>query len=59
MTGWEFAEVLKEKIVDSKIILVSGSVSTEEFEKGKIDRFIHAIYEKPISETDLREILGV
>lgn len=59
MTGWEFAEILKEKIVDSKIILVSGSVSTEEFEKAEIDRFIHAIYEKPISETDLREILGV
>lgn len=59
MTGWEFTALLKEKIVDSKIILVSGSVSTEDFEKAKNDRFIHAIYEKPIRESELREILGV
>lgn len=59
MTGWDFTELLKEKIIDSRIILVSGSVSIDDFEKAKNDRFIHAIYEKPISESDLREIFGV
>lgn len=59
MSGWEIIDLLKENSIQSKLVLVSGSVSTEDKERVKNDEFIHAIYEKPVHETDLREIFGV
>ncbi|MDI1324697.1 MAG: response regulator [Algoriphagus sp.] len=58
MSGWDLVELLKKNSIESRLILVTGSVSTEDNERVKNDGFIHAIYEKPISESDLQEILG-
>ena len=59
MTGWDFVELLKKNSIESRIILVSGSVSFEDQQRVKNDGMIEAIYEKPIKDTDLQEILGV
>lgn len=59
MSGWELVDLLKKNAIESKIILVSGSVSLEDEQRVKKDGSIHAIFEKPISDTDLQEILGV
>lgn len=59
MSGWDLVELLKENSFESRIILVSGSVSSEDKQRVKKDGLIQAIYEKPISDTDLQEILGV
>lgn len=59
MSGWEIIDLLRKNSMQSKLILVSGSVSTEDKERVRNDEFIHAIYEKPINETDLHEIFGV
>lgn len=58
MSGWDLVELFKKNSIESRLILVTGSVSTEDNERVKNDGFIHAIYEKPISESDLQEILG-
>lgn len=59
MSGWEIIDLLKENKIQSKLVLVSGSVSVEDNERVKKDDFIHAIYEKPLNESDLHEILNV
>lgn len=59
MSGWDLVELLKKNAIESRIILVSGSVSSEDKQRVKKDGLIQAIYEKPISDTDLQEILGV
>lgn len=59
MTGWDFVDLLKKKLIEVRIILVSGSVSSEDQKRVKNDGMIQAIYEKPIRDTDLQEILGV
>jgi CheY-like chemotaxis protein len=59
MTGWDFVDLLKKKSIECKIILVSGSVSSEDQQRVKNDGMIQAIFEKPIRDTDLQEILGV
>ncbi len=59
MCGWDFVELLKNNAIESRVIFVSGSVSSEDRQKVKNNGMIHAIYEKPISDTDLQEILGV
>lgn len=59
MSGWEIIELLKKDSIESKLILVSGSVSEEDKERVKNDGFIHAIYEKPIGNPDLLEIFGI
>ena len=59
MTDWDFAELLNKNSIECRIILVSGSVSTEDQQRVKNDGMIQAIFEKPIRDTDLQEILGV
>ncbi len=59
MSGWDFVELLKINVIRTRIILVSSSVSLEDKRRVQNDGMIHAIYEKPISDTDLQEILGV
>lgn len=59
MSGWEIIDLLKKDSIESKLILVSGSVSEEDKERVKNDGFIHAIYEKPVSNPDLLEIFGI
>lgn len=59
MSGWDLVELLKENAIESRIILVSGSVSSEDKQRVKKNGLIQAIYEKPIRDTDLQEILGV
>ncbi len=59
MSGWEIIDLLKKNSIQSKLILVSGSVSTEDDDRVKKDDFIHAIYEKPLRESDLHEIFCV
>jgi CheY-like chemotaxis protein len=59
MTGWDFVELLKKNSIECRIILVSGAVSSEDQRRVKNDGMIQAIYEKPIRDTDLQEILGV
>jgi len=59
MSGWEIIDLLKKDSIESKLILVSGSVSEEDKERVKKDGFIHAIYEKPVSNPDLLEIFGI
>jgi CheY-like chemotaxis protein len=59
MSGWDLVELLKKNSIECRIILVSGSVSPEDQQRVKNDGTIQAIYEKPIRDTDLQEILGV
>jgi CheY-like chemotaxis protein len=59
MSGWDLLELLKKNSIECRIILVSGSVSPEDQQRVKNDGTIQAIYEKPIRDTDLQEILGV
>lgn len=59
MSGWDLVELLKKNSIECRIILVSGSVSPEDQQRVKNDGMIQAIYEKPIRDTDLQEILGV
>lgn len=59
MSGWDLVELLKKNSIECRIILVSGSVSPDDQQRVKNDGTIQAIYEKPIRDTDLQEILGV
>lgn len=59
MSGWEIIGLLKENSIQSRLVLVSASVSAEDNERVKNDDFIYAIYEKPLNETALREIFNV
>ncbi len=56
MNGWEMIDLLKKNSIHSKLILVSSSVSEKDKERVRNDGFIHGIYEKFLSETDLFEI---
>lgn len=56
MSGWEIIDLLKKNSIQSKLILVSSSVSEEDKERVRNDGFIHAIYEKFLNKTDLFEI---
>lgn len=57
MSGWYLVELLKKNEIESRIILVSGSVSSEDKQRVKKDGLIQAIYEKPISDTAFRKSL--
>lgn len=59
MSGWEFVLAVEKVSPNSKIILQSGSVYNEEIQRANSDKRISKIYEKPLSDSDLRLILGL
>jgi response regulator RpfG family c-di-GMP phosphodiesterase len=59
MSGWEFVDEIEKLIPNSRVILQSGSVEREELHRATSDNRISEIFEKPLSESDLRAILGL
>jgi response regulator RpfG family c-di-GMP phosphodiesterase len=59
MSGWEFVDEIEKLIPNSRVILQSGSVEREELHRATLDNRISEIFEKPLSESDLRAILGL
>ncbi|MEB2776434.1 response regulator [Algoriphagus sp. D3-2-R+10] len=59
MSGWDFVHEVEKVSPNSKIILQSGSVYNEEIQRANSDKRISRIYEKPLSDSDLRLILGL
>lgn len=59
MSGWEFVDEVAKLSSKSKIVLQSGSVDREEFQRASSDTRISEIFEKPLSDSDLRSILGL
>lgn len=59
MSGWEFVNELEKLRPNSRVILQSGSVRSEEIQQANLDKRIIDIFEKPLSEFDLRSILGL
>ncbi|RAI92152.1 response regulator [Algoriphagus yeomjeoni] len=59
MSGWEFVEEASKFSPDSRVILQSGSVDSEQYQRATSDIRISEIFEKPLSESDLRAILGL
>ncbi|WP_339866003.1 response regulator [uncultured Algoriphagus sp.] len=59
MSGWEFVQEASNYCPDSKVVLQSGSVDKLEFERASSDPRISEIFEKPLSDSDLRAILGL
>lgn len=53
MSGWDFLEVLKKKMLkaDIKVIMVTSSLSKEDREKSKEFPMVFDFWEKPINET--------
>jgi len=59
MSGWEFVNELEKVRPNSRVVLQSGSVQNEEIQQANSDKRISDIFEKPLSESDLRSILGL
>lgn len=59
MSGWEFVDEVEKVSPKSKIILQSGSVDREEFQRASSDSRVSEIFEKPLTDSDLRSILGL
>lgn len=59
MTGWEFVDEVEKMSPNSIVILQSGSVENEQIQRSNLDQRISDIFEKPLSESDLRSILGL
>ncbi|WP_339707035.1 response regulator [Algoriphagus aquimarinus] len=59
MSGWEFVEEVEKVSPNSIVILQSGSVENEQIQRSNLDKRISDIFEKPLSESDLRSILGL
>ena len=59
MSGWEFVDEVVKVSPNSRIVLQSGSVDREEFQRASSDIRISEIFEKPLSDSDLRSILGL
>lgn len=59
MSGWEFIDEVEKVSSDSMVILQSGSVEIEDFQRANSDKRISKIFEKPLSESDLVSILGL
>jgi response regulator RpfG family c-di-GMP phosphodiesterase len=57
MSGWEFVDAVETISPNSVIILQSGSVENEQIKRVAADKRISKIFEKPLSESDLRSIL--
>lgn len=59
MSGWEFVNEAVKVSPYSEIILQSGSVERDQIQRVESDERISKIFEKPLSESDLRSILGL
>ena len=59
MSGWEFVDEVEKVSPKSRIILQSGSVGKEDLHRANSDVRISEIFEKPLSDSDLRSILGL
>ena len=59
MSGWEFVREAEKVSPNSIMILLSGAVESEEILRVNSDKRIRGIFEKPLSESDLRSILGL
>ncbi|WP_192348919.1 response regulator [Algoriphagus sp. Y33] len=59
MSGWEFVREAEKVSPNSIMILQSGAVESEEILRVNSDKRISRIFEKPLSESDLRSILGL
>lgn len=59
MSGWEFVNEVGKISPNSLIILLSGSVESDHIRQVNSDSRITSIFEKPLSEFDLRSILGL
>lgn len=57
MDGWEFVEELDKVNFGGKLYLLTGSVILEDRERALSDPRISGFFEKPISESDLIQIL--
>lgn len=63
INGWEFLEIIVEKIkhADIKVVMVTSSLSKSEWEKSKEYEFIIDFWEKPMEDEQvylLKEKLG-
>ena len=60
MTGWEFLDKLKEFMpeIPQRIVMLSSSSYHKDREKGKAHSMILDYIEKPLSEEDLKRLLG-
>ena len=59
MSGWEFVDEVEKVSPKSRIIIQSGSVDQEQTQQANSDKRISEIFEKPLSDSDLRSILGL
>ncbi|MDR7132237.1 CheY-like chemotaxis protein [Algoriphagus sp. 4150] len=59
MSGWEFADEVEKVSPNSIVVLQSGAVEDEEILRVNAHKRISGIFEKPLSESDLRSILGL
>lgn len=59
MSGWEFVNEAEKVSPNSIVILQSGSVESEQIQRANSDIRISKIFEKPLSDSDLRSILGL
>lgn len=57
MSGWTFIEELFKLKFEGKLFIVSASVIREDRLKAKKDKRIHGFFEKPLSDSDLLQIL--
>ncbi|PZX60470.1 response regulator receiver domain-containing protein [Algoriphagus ratkowskyi] len=59
MSGWEFVNEVVKMSPNSIIILQSASVERVHIERVNSDPRISYIFEKPLSESDFKSILGL
>jgi CheY-like chemotaxis protein len=57
MSGWTFIEELFKLNFEGKLFIVSASINREDRLKAKKDKRIHGFFEKPLSDSDLLQIL--
>lgn len=57
MDGWELIGELAKIDFKGKVFLLTGSVAPSDRRKAKSEGLISGFFEKPISDSDLREIL--
>lgn len=57
MSGWDFIDKVEKERANFRVVLQSGSVENEEYQRANSDSRISRIFEKPLSETDLISIL--
>tara|TARA_R110002020_G_scaffold48223_2_gene137433 strand:+ start:1185 stop:1556 length:372 start_codon:yes stop_codon:yes gene_type:complete len=59
MSGWDFVIEVEKVSPDSIVILQSGSVGRDEIKQANLYEKVNRIFEKPLSDSDLRSILDL